>query len=112
MGNPKKKKKTEEKAKVVAAVWGDGIDSAPCCTTDLAPGWFEEMDEYKIEHLVEWMLLEKWMIFQFTPHQTTTLPKRIFFQSFPSNHPRCNIASVAFKYVPQTAAMTFAFSSV
>ena len=39
------KNQTEEKAKVVAAGWGYGIDSIPCRTRDLAPGLFEEMDE-------------------------------------------------------------------
>ena len=39
---------TEEKTKVVIA----------CRTKDLvlAPGWFEEMDEWKNGHLAEWML--------------------------------------------------------
>ena len=26
-------------------LFGDRIDSIPCCTTNLAPGWFEEMDK-------------------------------------------------------------------
>ena len=30
--------KKEEKAKVIAAVMGDGIHSIPCRTTDLSPG--------------------------------------------------------------------------
>ena len=50
----------------------------------------------------------KWMIFQFTPHQTTTLPKTPFFESFLLLHGQC----AAFKYVPKTAATIFAFSSV
>ena len=37
--------KTEEKAKVVSAVWGTGLDSIPCRTSYFAPGWFEEKDE-------------------------------------------------------------------
>ena len=54
---------------------------------------------------------EKWMIFQFTPHQTTTLPKWIFFQKiFFKSSFLLNGYSAAFKNVPQTAATTFAFS--
>ena len=50
----------EEKAKIVFALWG---------TTDLAPGWFEEMDDKKNGHLEEWMLWKK-----FTPHRTMHHP--------------------------------------
>ena len=32
---------------------------------------------------------EKWMIIWFTPHQTPTLPKWMFFQNFSSNHLCC-----------------------
>ena len=38
--------KTEANAKVVAAVWGTELDSIPCRTTDLPPGWFEEKTEW------------------------------------------------------------------
>ena len=37
---------TEEKVKVVAAVWGDRMDSIPCRTGYFSPGWFEEKDEW------------------------------------------------------------------
>ena len=53
---------------------GDGIDSIPCRTPDLAPGWIEERILRKMDYL------EKWMIIWFTPHQTTTLPKLMSFQ--------------------------------
>ena len=33
----------------------DEIDSSPCRTSDLAPGWFEEKNEEKKGHLAEWM---------------------------------------------------------
>ena len=36
--NPWQKLQAEKEAKVVAAVWGDGIHSIPCRTTDLTPG--------------------------------------------------------------------------
>ena len=55
---------------------------------------------------------EKWMIFQFTPYQTTTLPKwmfflKLFFKSSVLLNGQCGI-----QVHPQTAATTFAFSSV
>ena len=69
-------------------------------------GWKKERSLGKTD------ALEKFMTIWFTPHQTTTLPKWMFFQKFSLNHPCCSLASGAFKYVPQTAATTFAFSSV
>ena len=52
---------------------------------------------------------EKWMIFQFTPYQTTTLPKwmfflKLFFKSSVLLNGQCGI-----QVHPQTAATTFAF---
>ena len=41
---------TEEKAKVVAAVWGGRMCSIPCCASCFAPGWLGQiclLDKYK-----------------------------------------------------------------
>ena len=46
----------EEKAKVVAAIWGMEFIQKLCCTTDLAPGSFEEKDQLKSGRFAEWML--------------------------------------------------------
>ena len=46
----------EEKAKVVAAVWGMEFIQKLCCTKDLAPGSFEEKDQLKSGRFAEWML--------------------------------------------------------
>ena len=46
-------------------------------------------------------------------HPVQIIPKWMVSQnSFGSNHPYCLTASAAFKYVSQTTATTFAFSSV
>ena len=75
--------------KVVAAVWGtDLIQCYICRNTVLAPGWFEEMDEGE-QTLSGMDALEKWMIFRFTPNQTVTHSKWIFFQKLSSNNPCC-----------------------
>ena len=47
----KKKKLTEEKAKVSPAVWGTEFLAAPGSS-----GWFEGKDYQKNERLAEWML--------------------------------------------------------
>ena len=55
----------------------------PCRTTVLAPGWFEETDEKKNRRMLGRMdASEKWMIIWFTPHQTTTISKWMFFPIF------------------------------
>ena len=59
----------------------DRIDSIRCRTRDLALGRFEEKDEYIEERTLGRMdAWEKWMIIRFTPHQTTTRSKWMFFQ--------------------------------
>ena len=55
---------------------------------------------------------EKWMIIWFTPQPTTTFPNGCSFEMFSLNHPWGKLASAAVKYIPQTGATTFAFSSV
>ena len=56
---------------------------------------------------------EEWMIIWFKPHQTTTLPKWMFLQKlFFKSSLMISGYSAAFNSVPQTAATTFAFTSV
>ena len=60
----------------------DGIHSIPCRTTDFAPEWFEEKDNWKNGRLAETDASEKCMFSWSTSHQTTTVPKWIpFFKS-------------------------------
>ena len=54
-----------------------GIHSIPCRTTDLAPGWFEEIEGQTFGILDD---SEKWMIIWFTPNQSNNLTKWMFFQ--------------------------------
>ena len=89
----------------------DGIHLIPCCTTGLAPGGFEEKDEQKTGRLTE-RIIQK---MDNHPVHTTPNhwpPKINFLPELLSNNPCCELASAALKYVPQTAATTFAFSSV
>ena len=46
---------TEDKAKVVPAVWGDRIYSLPCCASCYAPGWYEEKDELNQDNMKKMM---------------------------------------------------------
>ena len=71
---------TEEEAKVVAAVQGTEFIKF------LAALQIQRQDDLKkrIDRKVDICrigALEKWMIFKFTPHQTITLPKWMFFKS-------------------------------
>ena len=44
----------EEKAKVVATVWRDRIDSIHCPAIYFAPGWFDERDEFFLFFISSW----------------------------------------------------------
>ena len=70
-------KQTEEKAKVVAAVWGMELIQFH------APLQIQHQDDLKkrmIRIKDTWRIgcFEKWIIIHFTPYQTTTLPNWIF----------------------------------
>ena len=61
--------------------------------------------------IVKWTLggmdaLEKWMIFQFTPHHTKPPLSQngCSSKNFSSNHPCCEIASAAFMFVPPNSS--------
>ena len=47
---------TEEKAKVVAASWGDRIASITCCTSYFAPGRVEEQADLQQDELKNMMI--------------------------------------------------------
>ena len=66
----------------------------------------------KSGRLAEWMLRKnRWSS---GSHHIKPPPSPNGYSSnnLSSNHPCCQMASAAFKYIPQTAAKTFAFSSV
>ena len=72
-GRNRRRIKTEEMAKVVAAVWGTE--------------WIQFLAALAIFHqdilkkrLNRILALEKWMIIRFTPYQTTTQRKWMFYQ--------------------------------
>ena len=74
--------KKKDKAKILAPVWGDGIDSIPCRTGYCAPGWF--LKKRMNRRIGTWRngCVEKLMIIRLTPYQTTTLPKWMFSLNF------------------------------
>ena len=45
-----------QKAKVVAAAWGQNIASIPCRASYFAPGWLEEKDDLHKDDLKNWMI--------------------------------------------------------
>ena len=77
----KRSLKTEEKAKVVAAVWGTKFIQFSAALQI----WHQDDLKKRMNTYVEERTLgrmdasEKLMIIWLTPHQTTTLPKWIFF---------------------------------
>ena len=94
--------KTEEKAKVVAALWGTELIQILAYLAIFLPEWFEEKDEHKNNgNLMEWMLWKNGWSSGSPPYQTTTLPKLMISQKL--------LFILAAKWVIVT---TFAFSSV
>ena len=95
----------EEKAKVVAAVWVTGLiqflAALQIYRQDDVKKWIKgKMDSWRNG------CFRKWTIFQFTPPPSQN---GCASQNCSSNHPRCQSCSIR---VTQTAATTFAFSSV
>ena len=70
--------KTEEKAKVVAAVWGTELIQFLATLDIFYQDDFEKKDEYRL--LGRRDALKKLRIILFTSYQTTTLPKWMFSQ--------------------------------
>ena len=54
---------------------------------------------------------EKWILFQFTPHQKSPSQNGCYSKKLSSNDPCCKMASAAFKYTSPKQQTTFAFSS-
>ena len=77
-GISENKKQTEEKAKVVAAVWGTELIQFLATLDIFYQDDFEKKDEYRL--LGRRDALKKLRIILFTSYQTTTLPKWMFSQ--------------------------------
>ena len=76
--NHRRRIKTEEKAKVVAAVWGTELIQFLATLDIFYQDDFEKKDEYRL--LGRRDALKKLRIILFTSYQTTTLPKWMFSQ--------------------------------
>ena len=97
----RRRTKTEEKAKVVAAVWETELIQFLAALDIFHQNDFEEKDEWQKG------CLKKFMIIRCTPYQTTTLPKGCSQKKIHLNHPRQSSMPLN-----QTTATTLAFSSV
>ena len=57
------------------------FNSLPHYRFTVARGWLKKWMSRKMGTWQNGCFAKKWMIFQFTPHQTGTLPNRMFFQN-------------------------------